>query len=60
MTTAPEPCLDLIDGRCSSPVACSGWGYCRERNLDPGVDPTDSATIAMFRKLAEAAKAKAV
>ena len=25
----PEPC---IEGRCFSPVACNGWGYCRERN----------------------------
>jgi len=27
--TPPEPCLK---GRCYSPVACNGWGYCRERN----------------------------
>ncbi len=26
----PEPCLK---DRCRSPVACEGWGYCRERNL---------------------------
>lgn len=25
----PEPCLS---GRCRSPLACHGWGYCRERN----------------------------
>lgn len=27
---APEPCLS---GRCYSPVACNGFGYCRERNF---------------------------
>lgn len=27
---APEPCLK---GRCYSPTACNGWGYCRERNM---------------------------
>ena len=26
-----EPC---IKGRCYSPTACNGWGYCRERNDD--------------------------
>lgn len=26
---APEPCLGE---QCRSPVACGGWGYCRERN----------------------------
>jgi hypothetical protein len=25
----PEPC---IDGQCRSPLACNGFGYCRERN----------------------------
>ena len=28
-TLPPEPC---INGRCFSPMACNGWGYCRERN----------------------------
>lgn len=28
--SAPEPCLK---GRCRSPVACNGFGYCRERNM---------------------------
>lgn len=27
----PEPC---IDGPCRSPVACRGFGYCRNRNRD--------------------------
>lgn len=27
--TAPEKCLKT---RCFSPLACEGWGYCRERN----------------------------
>jgi hypothetical protein len=29
----PEPCLK---GRCWSPMACNGWGYCRDRNLADG------------------------
>ena len=33
--TAPEPCLNTGSfGGCRSPVACEGWGYCRERNKD--------------------------
>ncbi len=32
----PEPCLK---DRCWSPGACSGWGYCRERNMLPPDDP---------------------
>ena len=32
----PEPCLK---SRCYSPVACDGWGYCRERNVSS--DPVD-------------------
>lgn len=27
----PEPC---ISGYCRSPVACGGFGYCRDRNRD--------------------------
>lgn len=23
-----------LSGRCLSPIACSVWGYCRERNFD--------------------------
>lgn len=30
MSPYPEPCLK---GRCYSPTACSGFGYCRERNF---------------------------
>lgn len=33
----PEPCLK---DRCRSPIACGGWGYCRERNVSS--DPTDA------------------
>jgi hypothetical protein len=29
----PEPCLD---SSCCAPTACSGFGYCRERNLKEG------------------------
>ncbi len=28
-----------LKARCYSPVACGGWGYCRERNLP--TDPMD-------------------
>jgi hypothetical protein len=38
----PEPCLK---DRCYSPLACYGWGYCRERNFDRGL-PADRTTIA--------------
>lgn len=31
-----EPCLKI---RCYSPSSCSGWGYCRERNVTS--DPMD-------------------
>lgn len=33
----PEPCTK---GRCYSPTACNGWGYCRERNegREPAAD----------------------
>jgi hypothetical protein len=34
----PEPCLK---DRCRSPIACEGWGYCRERNSP--LDPMDEA-----------------
>ncbi len=38
----PEPCMK---GRCRSPVACGGWGYCRERNiLKPGDKWLDTNT----------------
>ena len=33
----PEPCTA---GRCWSPMACNGWGYCRERNADYPGGPT--------------------
>jgi hypothetical protein len=26
--------MNCINGRCWSPVACGGFGYCRDRNLD--------------------------
>jgi len=31
MINQPEPC---ISGRCYSPIACGGFGYCRDRNRD--------------------------
>lgn len=33
---------------CRSPLACSGWGYCRERNMD-GL-PIDERGIARRRR----------
>ena len=36
-SSQPEPCLSAADfapGVCRSPIACGGWGYCRERNRD--------------------------
>lgn len=35
----PEPCLS--GGRCWSPIACHGWGYCRERNKADLGAPTE-------------------
>lgn len=48
--SAPEPCLNAY-GRCFSPIACTGWGYCRERNLTRGGTP-DEATQNRWRSLA--------
>lgn len=48
----PEPC---IKGRCFSPTACNGWGYCRERN--EGYEPT-SEYMAKCRALAQDRSAK--
>lgn len=45
----PEPCLK---DRCRSPVACGGWGYCRERNFIDDGAPTDEQ-IKERRKIAE-------
>lgn len=33
---APEPCLS---GRCYSPLACNGFGYCRQRNFLASLAP---------------------
>lgn len=49
----PEPC---IKDRCYSPVACNGWGYCRERNA--GRCPSAEMQAAL-RKLAQHNKDKA-
>lgn len=48
----PEPCTK---GRCYSPLACNGWGYCRERN--EGRAPT-SQEMQSFRIIALDRKAK--
>ena len=48
----PEPC---IKGRCWSPTACNGWGYCRERN--EGAAPSGTI-IAERRAIAENQRAK--
>jgi hypothetical protein len=36
--------------RCYSPMACNGWGYCRNRNMGPRGVP-DEATRAEWQKL---------
>ena len=43
----PEPCLNL---RCYSVLACSGFGYCRERNGGRAPSPSQ---IDERRKIAE-------
>jgi hypothetical protein len=52
----PEPCITSFKtGRCYSPIECSGFGYCRDRNLKYGV-PSE-ARAAEWRKEAAAQKA---
>lgn len=34
--------MKCIKGQCRSPVACGGWGYCRELNM---TDTRDNWTI---------------
>ncbi len=48
----PEPC---VEGRCYSPTACNGWGYCRKRN--EGIAPTDYE-VQTYRLIAADRKAK--
>lgn len=48
MTRIPEPCLD---GQCRSPVACGGWGYCRERNAPLRGAPSEDQ-VERFREIA--------
>lgn len=48
----PEPCLS---GHCRSPLACDGFGYCRERNLNDHGPPTE-AEMQSRRNLALGAK----
>lgn len=61
MTEIPEPCLGA-EQRCRSPLACSGWGYCRERNmlasLDSIAERGTSIDSAIAVRRAEAAKRK--
>lgn len=45
-----EPCLS---GRCYSPIACGGWGYCRQRNDGDRRGPT-YAQIAERQAIAAA------
>lgn len=49
----PEPC---VEGRCYSPLACNGWGYCRKRN--EGIAPT-GYEMQTYRLIAADRKAKA-
>lgn len=34
-------CQNWPDGRCHAPTACTGFGYCRERNWDYRGEPVD-------------------
>lgn len=44
----PEPCItSFTTGRCYSPLACSVFKYCRDRNLKFGMP--DEATAAKWR-----------
>lgn len=45
----PEPCRWGLatNGRCHSPIACAGFGYCRDRNIIDGVP--DEETAAQWR-----------
>ena len=40
-TASPEPCLSPLK-QCFSPIACSVWGYCRERNMGSRTGVTDT------------------
>lgn len=42
----------IARGGCRSPVACGGFGYCRERNLAD--ERTTEASIAQHRRESEA------
>ncbi len=44
--------MKCIDKRCYSPLACKGFGYCRERNHDGAA--TTEAKIQSLRKQEEA------
>ena len=51
---APQPEL-CLKGRCFSPIACGGWGYCRERNMEDRTAPTN-AQVAERRQMATEAR----
>jgi hypothetical protein len=54
----PEPCITSFKtGRCYSPLACSGFGYCRDRNLKYGYGAPTDAQVVEWRKEAAALKA---
>ena len=54
--SGPEPCITSFKtGRCYSPVACSAFGYCRDRNLKYGIPTAGQA--AKWRE--EAARLRA-
>lgn len=54
MASEPEPC---IGGRCFSPIACNGFGYCRERNIRLGAA---ALTKELGEKWREEAKVRAL
>lgn len=43
MMAQPEPCLNTEPfSGCRSPVACEGFGYCRERNKNDKGAPSEN------------------
>jgi hypothetical protein len=41
--------MKCIKSRCYSPVACGGWGYCRELNFNVGAQEIERLRTALTR-----------
>ena len=57
----PEPCLSE-DSQCRSPIACDGWGFCRERNfaeMERRLIWDDAKYVRDMRRFADERRAKA-